>query len=263
MGRLYPIFVCVPIILASLVCLNACAGMGKVLVEPGMPDPKIIIAQIRQDVESLDEFKGVSRFMLVNYGQTQSGRIAFAASLPDKLRVEMLSPFGQPLISLASNGQTMYVYIRSKDWFKSGIGSRKMMEKILGIPVSIPELIPVLAGRVPIVKHYRVQIKSWRITQNGPSSGYVLKLKSRFGRIKEKIWLDSDQKTIKKVTLYSSSGEPLYTVFPTDNTDKNQTGKKMRIVGSKGASITLEPQKFWKNAPVDKSQFVIKQPKKK
>jgi len=259
MVRFYSFFFRILLVLTCLAFLGACAGMKKTPVLPGMPDPENIVEQIKHNVTSLEDFKGISRFTHVNDGQMQSGRIAFAVSLPDKLRVEMLGPFGQPLISLASNGSKLYLYIRSKDLFKSGIQFRSTLKKILGMPISIPELNAILAGYVPVADYYRAQIKPWSITRNGPNSGWELSLKSRFGRIKEKIWLGLDKKTVIKATLYSSSGDELYTVFPLDNPNKADT---IRVLGPEGASITLEPQKFWENTHVDKTQFIIKRPRK-
>lgn len=240
----------------SIAFFSACAGGKTVPAESGMPDGDAVISRVVQDFESKGDFKGISRFSRSAAGPVQSGRAAFAASPPDKMRIELLSPFGQPIVSLASNGAHIFLYDRSNDKLRSGVPSRSMIEKALGVPASVEELIFMLAGFAPVVDHHHTTVKRWRLAKNGPDRGFEIQLKTRFGRIKEKIWIDRDGKTVRKAALYDAGGEPLYTVL----TEPGPRGPQMRILGKNGLTITLDPQRFWAKAGVDESRFTIKKP---
>ncbi len=255
-GRVVSPLIGVLVALGLALALTACAGGKAPPVVPGMPDGDKIIENIRQEFELLGDFKGISRYSRVQNGPVQSGRAAFVASPSDKLRVEILSPFGQPIVSLASNGKHIFLYDRSKDRLRSGVPSRNMIERALGAPLSVKELVYILAGFPPVASHHHTEVQPWRLAKGTPEQGYVVILKSRFGNLKEKIWVGRDGKTVKKAALYDGDGAPLYTVIASPGLK----GTQMVILGEKELSITLDPQRFWKNEVVEKSRFTIKRP---
>ncbi len=255
-GRVFSLMIGVLVLTGLAFGLAACAGGKAPPVATGMPDGDKIVENIQREFELLGDFKGISRYSRVLAGPVQSGRAAFAVSPPNKLRVEMLTPFGQPVVTLSCNGKHVFVYDRSKDRLRSGVPNRKMIAKALGAPVSVEELVFILSGSAPVVTHHHTEVKPWRLADSGPEHGYVVALKTRFGKLKEKIWVGQDGKTVKKAALYDGADKPLYTVLVT----QGPRGAQMRILGENGLSISLDPQRFWDKAVVEQSQFAIKRP---
>ncbi|WP_028315119.1 hypothetical protein [Desulfatibacillum aliphaticivorans] len=246
--RLTPLF-CALLAAASL---QACALWKKPAPTPGLPQAKEVIESIQKDYTSAGPFKGISRFTQEQYGNRLSGRAAFVVAPPDRLRVDILNPFGQPMVKMAYNGRHVFMYTGAEDKFRSGVATRGKMEDALGLPMSMEELAQILGGHAPVASHWWAKIEFWDFSgDQGAQRGFLLTLRSLTGRIREKIWVAGDEVTIIQADVYSS-GKRLYSVFP----DRDKPGN-IRIQGEDGASITLEKQRFWENATVDESQFML------
>ncbi|MBI9076767.1 MAG: hypothetical protein JEZ02_15270 [Desulfatibacillum sp.] len=246
--RLFPIL----FVLLIAANLQACALWKKPAPQPSMPDAKGMVEKIQQDFEALGQFKGISRFSQERNGVLLSGRAAFGAAPPDRLRVDILNPFGQPVVRLAYNGKHLYMYTGAENKFRSGVATRSKMNKALGIDLAIKELAYVLAGFPPIADHSQVAIEPWSFADGTSNQGYVLTLTSFLGRMREKIWVSRDGLTVLQADIYGS-GKVLYSVFP----PTAGKGGKTRVLGGDGASLILERQRFWDNATVDESQFML------
>jgi hypothetical protein len=69
---------------------------------------------------------------------------------PDKVRVDTLSPFDQPLAMMASDGQTLTIYSLEQKRFEQGPATSGNLARLLRLPLSGEELTAVLAGGVPM-----------------------------------------------------------------------------------------------------------------
>ena len=231
--------------------LQACALWKRPVPQPGTPDARKMLKSIQQKFDMLGQFKGISRFTQENADIRLSGRAAFGVAPPDRLRVDILSPFGQPLVRLAYNGQHIFMYSGADDKFRSGVATRSKMKNAFGVPMSIQELGQILGGCTPVTGYSWVSIEPWNYTDASPSKGYLLTLRSLIGRTREKIYVAQDRVTILQADIYSG-GKVLYSVFP-----PQENGGNIRILGKDGASIILERQRFWEKSTVDESQFML------
>ncbi len=69
---------------------------------------------------------------------------------PDRLRVDTLSPFDQPLAMMASDGQTLTIYSLEQKRFEQGPATSGNLARLLRLPLSGEELTAVLGGGVPM-----------------------------------------------------------------------------------------------------------------
>ncbi len=70
---------------------------------------------------------------------------------PDRLRAEVLGPFGQPLLRVVINGQRMCVLAYRENRAYVGAASRANLARFLGLNLSPSEVFAVLAGAPPLL----------------------------------------------------------------------------------------------------------------
>jgi outer membrane biogenesis lipoprotein LolB len=117
----------------------------------------------------LEPTKGLMRIEIISGGRITSGRAAWAAEHPDRLRLEWLSALGQPLMSMAGDGKTITLYSSADQTYRRFAQSRTALERLIRIPIGIEDLIDVLAGRPPCritppraLHRDRGSVSSWR-----------------------------------------------------------------------------------------------------
>jgi len=109
-------------------------------------------------------------------GQSFSATQGILAASPDKLRLETLSPFGQPLVSVATDGETVEALVPGrKEFWRGDVGSGRIYEA-LRLPMPFRDMVGLLLCRVP------VQPFSDRQLVLDSTGRYRLALASRDGR---------------------------------------------------------------------------------
>lgn len=69
---------------------------------------------------------------------------------PNRIRVDTLSPFDQPLAMMASDGQIVTIYSIEKQRFEQGPATQDHLARLLRLPLTGEELAAIMAGGVPI-----------------------------------------------------------------------------------------------------------------
>lgn len=87
-----------------------------------------------------------------------SGRLAWIAQRPDRLRLTIIDPGGRPAALLATNGERVWLDLRSegKHYIKSA--RRFSLKRLIGIDVTLDDVIEVLLGGIPIRPFHTVEI---------------------------------------------------------------------------------------------------------
>ena len=144
--------------------------------------------------------KGLGILSIKSKKKRYSNRFVWASKLPDKIRLELLSPMGTPTYSIAIDGEFFYVlsYIDNK-FYKRNINKISLKE-FIGIDISGRDLLFFLIGRVPIYKH-----KNTTLIKNN-----TLILINEDDKIIEKIYITKNNKQIKMIESFNSDGDFLY-----------------------------------------------------
>jgi outer membrane biogenesis lipoprotein LolB len=120
------------------------------------PDTAVVLARARAINRGLRTFKGIGRLEIETPQQRQSGRAAWAGSLPtSKFRLDFIGA-GLPLASVAGDGQR--VYLRHAGGVQSRPGSNPRLDDLLGLPVTAADLLQAMAGRLPDRADGRVSV---------------------------------------------------------------------------------------------------------
>lgn len=236
------------------------------------------ISTLKNQNLKLKTFKGVGNIKFRGSKKKDvAGRIAWVASAPDRIRISLSSVSGQLMISVASDGQWLYLISHSSGDFYKKPATASSMRRLFTIPVKTEDMVDILAGRVPIHSYdsavltdNRSQVYSTEghtvSTRNGGEdsgqNGYVLVLKKKWGDIVEKIYLDEKKKNVHKVEMFDAAGTLAYRVeFDRMRaTNGYRVPSRLLVSNSDGSGFQLDVDRYWADASVSQSVFVLTPP---
>jgi hypothetical protein len=250
--------------------LCGCSRFNRKFAEPLQPEPFIedpqltshVLASLKHTNMNLKSFKGIGRITSGGGPQAlQRARAVFAGYQAEKLRFEVLGLSGQPITSIAYDGTWFYLAQHSENRFYRKRFPNADLNQLLNIPIKINTINLLLSGQVPMIDHVSAQLE-----REPSGNAYVLLLKRGWWRWRqqEKIYLTADMKTVWKYEMFEASDKPVYCVEIKDieNYQGYQVPKTIEILGENGTKFMLEVVRYWANADVEMSLFVLKPPNK-
>ena len=231
--------------------LTGCA----LLFKPPVDDERarfILGALAAQNME-LKQFKGLAKVRMVSPGQSRSGRIAYAAVRPDKMRVELLNTLGAPLTSLAGNGEHISILSHASDKRYRIRQSPTALEPVIHLPLGLEDLQALLSGRVPLPSHASATIMDTDDKQE------VVVLKNRWHGIVAKLRVDTKTHQIQFLKVYGAGGALQYQIqwHRWKEVKGFKLPSKVKIESPTHQSLTLGVDRFWPNPEIAPSTFVL------
>jgi len=218
-------------------------------------DARILIDRLLQNNSALTQYKGLADISLRMNGKTHSARIAFAAVRPDKMRVELLNMMGTPLTSLSGDGETVTIISHGDRKHHRFRQTRTALKKLIEIPIGIEDLQSLLGGRVPVPPHTTVQFTKDR--PDGADS--VILLLNRWNDIVARLQMDQTMQHIKSLWVLDPEGELQYQIqwIEWREVGGYRVPSKLNIESAASQKLTLSLDRFWPNAKVAPSTFVL------
>ena len=153
-NKFTPYLTLIAALLGFVVLISGCAV--KQLPLPPEPSPEVVrfLGQVAQASQTHTALKGIGHFKVIAEGKTISGRMAWAAERPDKLRLTILDPAGRPAALMVTDGNKVWLDLRSekKQYIKSA--RRFSLKRLVGIDVTLEDVIMILLGGIPAVGSY-------------------------------------------------------------------------------------------------------------
>ena len=249
------------IILFTAIFFSACSFFTERIVEspPELLDTATIIeidnllSNIRLKNRDLKTFKGIGKITFWEKdNECITSRIAWVGSDPELIRIAILNISGQPLLSLANDGQWFYFLSHTDNSFYKKRSSYSVLEKVIQIPLKPVEMISFLAGRIPLYEYHTANI-----TRN-KKQGYVIVLK-KSGNVIQKIYLNEDKKNVRKVEMFDKNGNFLYSLEIAGLQKINEYHVPVQIIASSdnGNGFKIDIHKYWTDVSVNPSMFVL------
>ncbi|PLX94454.1 MAG: hypothetical protein C0621_05400 [Desulfuromonas sp.] len=116
-----------------------------------LPAPELLLQKIKSLNGHYRSLQGLAKVKVTTGGKTTSTRQALFLRRPDRLRSEVLSPFGTPLLLLASDGETLDLFYPGENRFYRGAASWGNLSQILRLPVSPAVLVPLVLFEPPLL----------------------------------------------------------------------------------------------------------------
>jgi len=241
-----------------------------------------IVSYLKNQNLHLKTFKGIGRITFwENKKKDLTTRVAWAGSVPDRLRIALRSVSGQPVVSVASDGQWIYLVNHTRGKFYKQHSGDSTMKKFFSIPVTSGDIVNLLAGRVSVDNY-----DSAVVLRNGspgpmsgsPSScrtalsnqeescahehGYILVLKKGWGNTCQKIYLDASRKQVRKVEIFYLTGDLKYRAeFKTmQDIEGYRVPSRLVLTSDDGSGFQLDVDRYWAGVSVSPSLFVLTPP---
>lgn len=143
------------LLLFLIILLSACASPPKrsVISPPDRLYSKqelLSILESRNRAVNSIEGKLSSRIRIA--GESKKTTELILIKKPYHLRMDILSPFGSPLLTLATDGEEINLQYHAKNRFFSGKAGEPNMAAILSPSLNIEELVLILTGGIPLIK---------------------------------------------------------------------------------------------------------------
>ncbi len=189
-------------------------------------------------------------------GQVVSGRIAIAAIVPDKLRIEWLNMMGQPLTTLSGDGERITIFSRTDNKVHRLRQSPTAMEPLIHIPVGIEELQRALVGRFPLPAEAAVQL------QEGPDGVDLLILKNRWHNVVETLHVERPTCRVLNMKAFNGQGVLLYKVQWAQWKNEGAYFVPVKVVfeSESRQRLILTMDRFWPDVDVPESIFKLDVP---
>ncbi len=150
------------LLLLLLFLLVACAP--KAPVPPMLPADAALkerlLEELAQVSRAFRSAKGLARVKVRLRERDVSARQVLFVEKPDRLRAETLSPFGQPMLVSATDGDTLSVYLPGDGVYYHGAATLDNFQRFVPIPLQIADLVHILLYQVPVIAHNEVGIES-------------------------------------------------------------------------------------------------------
>jgi len=115
-----------------------------------------------------DTLQGVAKVRVQTAERSVSGTQVLLVERPDRLRAEMLSPFGTPLLVVAADGRDLGVWLPGENLYYSGSATPENLSRFTRLPLHAADLVDILLARPPVMAHRQLTAFSlpaggWRV----------------------------------------------------------------------------------------------------
>jgi len=253
------------LLLVAVSFLTACAGITEWVVHKPVDAKRAVeLAEARELAaalgarnHNLSSFKGTGRFKLWQGGLVLSTRAAWVGAYPDKLRIAVMNPAGQPMSSLSTDGQYLYLVSHAEGKYYKKPSANPTLQQLVSIPISANDIISILTARLPIREYHTAEF-----TADEAGRGYILTLARKWRGVTEKIYLDADKRSVLQVEIFEASEKLSYRVVFQGKLHVNdfELPAKIEISDTEGNRFELDIDKYWTDVPLLPSTFVLTPP---
>jgi hypothetical protein len=130
------------------------------------------------------------------------------------------------------------------------------LERLIRMPITVTDIIAILAGRTPIRDHSRAFLQKDRQTEQ-----WLLVIEN-WWHVVEKIYLSADRKDVRRMEVFGAGGKVLYRVEYEEmqNVLGYRVPRRLDLSDDAGNGVQLDIEKFLTDVPVTSSMFVLPPP---
>jgi outer membrane lipoprotein-sorting protein len=221
------------------------------------PDEALFLLLARDRTDAAPRtFKGVGTIKWRYRGQPQTARAALAGAVPNKLRIEILAATGQPVISLATDGDSLYLLSHSDQRYMATKPGRLPLSRLVTVPVKVDEITALLCGRPPPFQYQKASIST-----DGDGQGYILTLKQKWGAGLQKLYMTHPDGHIRWLEMYAEKKMIYRADFKKMQTVQGfRVPDQLTLTDANGTQLWLEIDRYWPDASLTPDLFVLKPP---
>jgi len=168
--RCTPLFTVFVMWLSLMMALAGCtAGRIPVADTPvSAADGEALLAMWLERREAFQSLEGLAKVRVKTAQGSVSGTQVVVAAKPANLRAETLSPFGLPLLSLASDSHLLAVLVPGDNLYYQGEATPENLTRFTHLPLPPTALVDILLWQPPLVAFeelttFRTAGGGWRL----------------------------------------------------------------------------------------------------
>lgn len=214
-------------------------------------DQQALLQGLQVNASAVQSLRGMTRIRTENSTGSSSARQVLLLAKPDRLRAEVLSPFGQPLLLLTADKGRMSVLLPGEQRFLQGSVTAKRIARFIGLPLSAEEMVRLALYDVPLIAHDGAVL-------NRNETGYCLLLQG----VGKRQQLDFDAVGRLLAATYFQGDEPIATVaYARFDADLGDFPRQVKVtMPGQGASFELTYGDIELNVELAAAHFSLKPP---
>lgn len=217
-------------------------------------DPAPLLAKVAARNAAIRSLTAQLKLEVWRDGERIKLRQLVAVQSPNKLRIDLLSPFEQPLVTLASDGAVLSIYDLEKKRFSRGAASNANLARLIPVKLAPDSLGGLLRGTIPVIKY-----TSAKVAWDGENGWYQLDLENAERRQRIHIepkawritqareWMGDAEVYAARLGDYSSTGE---TALP----------RRLRLTAPGGIKVDAVVEDHQVNVDLPPEAFVLDPP---
>lgn len=181
--------------LSLAVLVTACSGARQARPDDAIDDPRVILAALEKRGEAIRALTAELGLEVWREGDRVRLRQLVLAQKPDRVRIDTLSPFDQPLTMMASNGEIITIYSLEEKRFWRGPATPENLARLLPLRMESEEMSSLLRGSVPLIRYDDVGLGwddergCYLLTLRGPTRRQRLCVEPKALRVAEsRVW---------------------------------------------------------------------------
>jgi hypothetical protein len=240
-----------------ILCALFLSGCTHLLPPPQDDLPaRGVLGRLVDNNVGLTDLKALGHIRLESSEGIRSGRVAMAAVVPGKLRADWLNTMGQPLISLAGDGENIHIWSSGETEVHRLRQSPRALMKLIRIPLGIEDFQSIILGRPPLPSHAAAQLKE------SCNDADVVSLKNRWNKEVATIRVDRHTGRLLSMQVFNGHGRLRYETQWRQWRRKGRYLLPVKITMSANVDdrLSLTVDRFWPDTGVPPSAFVLKPP---
>lgn len=196
-------------LLLSLFFLPSCTLLPLKTSAPLLPAKEYSHRELLDFLKSrsslIESIEGrISSKITVN-GDSNASRQLLVLKKPSYIRMDILTPFGSPALTLATDGEFLDLQYHSENRFFSGQANGRNLSGLLSSSLNIKDLAVVLSGGIPLIS-FDEEKSFVKIEKDG----YRLTVKN--GSAKQEILLEAGHLYPMEGTIYGNDDKVLLSI---------------------------------------------------
>jgi outer membrane lipoprotein-sorting protein len=203
---------------------------------------------------ALSSFRASGTLRLEGRGRQWSGRALVLARFPHRLRLELLDFFGQPALYVVSDGEEVITWAPGQNASR-GFALGTVIASLTNLPLRDSEAMLLLAGALP-----EFQYRETRLFRDPQEGAFVLSLEDQARGEIERVWLEEDAATIRRLQRIQGGTSLLDATFAEfTEADGFYYPREVKIEVA-GVHLALRYQVFVPNVRLDDEVFHLELP---
>ena len=203
---------------------------------------------------SLSSYRAAGTIRVEGGGRQWSGRALLLAEFPRRLRLELLSFFGQPVLYVVSDGNEAVTWAPGQQASR-GFALGRVIEAFSSIPLGDEEVMLLLAGCAPELRYRQAQL--FRDVQE---RAYLLQLEDPSRGEIERLWLEDDAATIRRLERVQGGRSRLDAVFSRFTNAEGFVYPQEVRIETAGLQLAVRYQSFSANETMPDEVFHLELP---